>query len=170
MDRLKRYQRAHATLRYAVIAVCLYGSSMVLAGRTVAGMLFDAFGFGPTSHSLDSNGESYAVFCFGIIGSVIAGWMFALHALLDLCDAPAMIHRSIRQSARRGIFVSAIFWFVVDTSFSIVIVEYNHALFNIPFIMLLMIPLYVMHQNEDVNEVLLDTNVVTNNPTYGSTK
>ena len=148
MDRQKRYQQAHATLRCVIGAVVLYGSGMVVAGRAVAGTLFDTLGFGPNSHSLDPKGESYAVFCFGVIGAVIVGWMLSLYCLLELCEVPTMMNPDIRRLSRRGIFISASFWFVLDTTFSMVIGEHTHALFNLPFGMLIMVPLYVMHRNE----------------------
>jgi hypothetical protein len=171
MDRLKRYQLAHTTLRCVILAVVLYGSGMVLAGRTVAGTLFDALGFGPTSYSLDTNGTSYAVFCFGVLGAVIVGWMISLYTLLQLCAAP-MANCEMGQLARRGLFLSASIWFVFDTTFSIVISQPNHALFNIPFALLLMIPLYVMHKNDgDFGDALLsDENEVVTKPDYGTTQ
>jgi hypothetical protein len=147
MEREKQYQQAHAVLRCVIGAVFLYGIGMVVAGRTVACTLFDALGFGPNSHSLDPKGERYAVFCFGVIGAVIVGWMLSLHCLLELCKVPTGMNPDIRRLSHRGIFISASCWFVLDTAFSMVIGEYSHALFNLPFGMLIMVPLYVMHQN-----------------------
>ena len=148
MDRQKRYQQAHAALRCVIGVVVLYGSGMVFAGRALAGALFDALGFGPNSHALDPKGERYAVFCFGVIGAVIVGWMISLYCLLELCEVPRMMNPDIRRPSRRGIFLSASFWFALDTTFSIAIGELSHAFFNLPFGALIRVPLYVMHQNE----------------------
>ena len=164
MDKQQRYHYAHVLLRCAVMGVLVYGSGMVLAGRAVAGTLFDALGFGPTTHALDHNGETYAIFCFGVLGSVIVGWMLSLYFLLDMCDLRGNGTSSmnndhhgavvVRQSARWGIFLSASIWFTFDTTFSIVVGEYNHALFNIPFVTLFLVPLQVMHWNDGNAETL----------------
>ena len=164
MERQQQYHSAHLLLRCIVFGVLVYGSGMVLAGRVVAATLFDTLGFGPSTHALDENGERYAMFCFGVLGSVIVGWMLSLYTLLDMCDLQQSEssgcgmnrhHATIRQSARRGIFLSGSIWFLFDTTFSIVISEYNHALFNIPFVMLFLLPLHVMHRNDDGDEETL---------------
>lgn len=159
MERQQQYHFAHDFLRCTVFAVFIYGSGMVVAGRTVAGTLFDAFGFGPTTHALDGNGLRYAIFCFGVLGSVIVGWMLSLYSLLEMCalkrhDSTINHHGNyaVRRSARRGLFLSAIIWFLFDTTFSIVVGECNHALFNIPFVMLFIVPLQVMHRYDVEDE------------------
>jgi len=170
MDQLIHYRRAYTVLRCSLLGILIYGIGMVVAGRYVAFGLFDVLGFGPKSASLDSNGEKYAIFCFGVLGSCIVGWMNSLLSFLSQCEAPQM-SRELRTLGRQGIFRSTSIWFVFDTTFSIVIGQYNHAIFNIPFAMVIMTPLYLMHRNEGDFGVDATTTTTTksNIPNYGTT-
>jgi hypothetical protein len=145
-----RYRNAHRCLMAVLIAVTVYATGMVLAGSTVAIRLFDVLQFGPNARGLDAKGVDYAIFAFGVLGAVLIGWMILLAAMADLA-----VHqdRSVRIQARSSMARSVAFWFVWDTGFSLATGEWQHAAFNVPFVTLLMGPLYVMmcNDNNDVD-------------------
>jgi hypothetical protein len=104
----------------------------------------------------------YCVFMFGVLGAVIVGWMASLWYLVHdgcmlpqpsppppgassplLLPQPAPRRRS-RAASRGAVAASAAIWFVVDTGFSLAVGEWRHAAFNVPFAMLLAVPLVVM--------------------------
>jgi hypothetical protein len=159
----RHYRRAHQCLRAVLTCVAIYALGMVMAGRTFAIPLFDALQFGPhaprysggvSSSSDDTARENvvdYAVFCFGVLGSVILGWMVLLAGVVELA-----VHddRLIRYRARSILVASVTVWFIFDTGFSLAIGEWQHAMFNLPFVTLLMTPLFVMMRcdnNDDDN-------------------
>lgn len=51
-----RYRASHQVAQAAATLVCVYATSMVVAGDTVAKPLFDALGFGPHAKKLDPPG------------------------------------------------------------------------------------------------------------------
>jgi hypothetical protein len=120
---------------------------MVLAGSTSTLRLFDTLQFGPNTRGLDAKGVDYAI--FGVLGAVLIGWMVLLAAMADFA-----VHqdRSVRSQTRSSMARSVAFWFVWDTGFSLATGEWQHAAFNVPFVTLLMGPLYVMICN-DTNDV-----------------
>ncbi|KAG7338963.1 hypothetical protein IV203_016239 [Nitzschia inconspicua] len=144
------YQMAHTFLKRAVQLVAVYGLGMVAAGEQLAIPIFDVFGFGPSSRGLNRNGSDYAVFAFGVLGSVLVGWMSLIGSMVEL--AAAENDASIRAKARRSLMMSTGIWFLFDTIFSLGMGEVAHAMFNIPFATLLGGPLYVMHKNDTVDK------------------
>lgn len=142
-----QYIRALGCLRVVVWLVAIYGVLMVMSGRAFAIPLFDRLGFGPNSRSLPEIGIDYSVFCFGIIGAVIVGWMVLLITMLELA---ASVDNNARAMARQSIGISIATWFALDTGFSIAIGEMRHAAFNLIFIMLLAAPLYIMDRNDSI--------------------
>ena len=139
----KKYVKAHGALQTVVALVWVYGSGMVLAVETFATTLFDALGFGPNSKGLAEDGVQYSFFAFGVLGAVIMGWMTLMWFVLKLA-----IHKDpeVRFAARTALVASTAVWFTFDTGYSIAIGEINHALFNVPFVSCLGIPLYFMIQ------------------------
>jgi hypothetical protein len=161
----RRYRRAHQCLRAVLTCVAIYALGMVVAGRAFAIPLFDALQFGPhaprynggdVSSSDDTAREKvvdYAVFCFGVLGSVILGWMVLLAGVVELA-----VHddRLIRYRARSILVASVTVWFVFDTGFSLAIGEWQHAIFNLPFVTLLMTPLFVMMRCDNNDDAMDD--------------
>lgn len=146
----KNYLTAHTFLNRVAKLVTLYGVGMVAAGEQFATPLFDALGFGPTSKGLEQDGIEYAVFAFGVVGSILVGWMSLLGSMIDLAanDTDA----TVRATARHGLMLSTATWFLLDTGFSLVKGEVEHALFNIPFAALLGGPLYIMYKNDPADK------------------
>jgi hypothetical protein len=148
-----RYRAAHQCLIAVLILVTLYAAGMVLAGNFVAIRLFDVLQFGPHtwrgSTMINKPGIDYAIFCFGVLGAVLIGWMVLLACVADLA---VHANASVRSKARFSMAVSVGFWFVWDTGFSLTIGQWEHAVFNLPFLSFLMGPLYVMMCNDDASE------------------
>jgi len=144
-----RYRRAHAFLRTVAALVALYGIGMVMAGRVFAMTLFDLLGFGPNVRSLDPDGVSYSIFAFSVIGAVIAGWMVLLLFVVGFAASP---DRDTRAAARRAMALSVTIWFTLDTGFSLATGEVEHAAFNLPFMSLLAVPLYIMTNSDTVDD------------------
>jgi len=140
-----KYLTAHNFLHIVTKLVALYGIGMVIAGRTLALPLFDGLGFGPNARGLAQDGVDYSIFAFAVLGALIVGWMGTFSCLLDL----AVVEDSqTRKVARRGMILSVCTWFVLDTGYSIVTGEVEHAAFNLPFVSLLGFPLYALVKND----------------------
>ncbi|HXH77029.1 hypothetical protein [Nocardioides sp.] len=124
------------TLVAAVVAG--YGLSMVLAAPLTGG-LFEALGFGMRQAGItEGAGRDYVLFLYGVLGAVIVGWMVLIVAVLN----GAFLARG---SSGSGFCVALSLgaWFVVDTGFSIVVAQWQHALFNVAFLVALGLPLLV---------------------------
>ena len=120
---------------------------MVLLGDIFAARLFNLLGFGPSSRHLDAAGIDYSLFAFGVLDAVIIGWMTALWGLMQFCGMDENPYH-VRHKARKAILASSVIWFVWDTGFSIWLDEYEHALFNVPFLTVLVVPIHIMNQND----------------------
>jgi hypothetical protein len=55
-----------------------------VAGDKIALPLFDVLGFGPNANGLNRVCVDYALFTFGILGTVIIGWMSLIGSMIDL--------------------------------------------------------------------------------------
>jgi hypothetical protein len=146
-----RYLRAHGVFSVIVAIVALYGGvGMVLGGRTLGLPLFDVLGFGPNTRGLDRDAVQYCIFAFGVLGSVIVGWMvlmwFVVRNLAVHPDA------TVRAHARHAIMWSTAVWFVFDTGFSLATGELAHAAFNIPFVCGLAGPMYLMETSDATSD------------------
>lgn len=141
----KPYLIAHGFLRVVVALVIVYGLCLVVLGRVFAITLFDLLFFGPNARGLDDDGVSYAIFAFGVLGAVICGWMVLMWFMVELAAGGNPTTRAV---ARRAIAVSTVVWFTLDTGFSLITGEVEHAVFNAPFAMLLAAPLYIMNKND----------------------
>ena len=142
-----------------IYVVTLYAVGMVLGGRSFATPIFDLLQFGPNTHpklvNLVGGTEheafiDYCIFMFGVVGSVIIGWMVVMYQMLKLCCLSPS--KEIREMGRNSILLSTIAWFTFDTGFSIVINEYEHAAFNIPFVTLLIVPILLMKRYDTIDD------------------
>lgn len=115
--------------------VAAYAVAMVVAGRTVD-RLFDLLGFGSGDAGVpDGPPMEHVLLLQGVLGAVILGWAGLL---------AAVVHVGLRSGDPRwwwALVASIGAWFVVDTGFSLVIGSWQHALFNVPFALLLGLPL-----------------------------
>lgn len=122
-------------LLVASLAVAGYSVSMVLV-PTVTGGLFGALGFGMREAGIvDGPARSYVLFTYGVLGSVLIGWM----ALIAAVAAGPL--KDGNPWAWQALTVSVGVWFVFDTGFSLVVGEWQHALFNLAFLAALGLPL-----------------------------
>ena len=151
------YMSTYNFLCGVIYVVTLYAVGMVLGGRSFATPIFDLLQFGPNTHprlvGLVGREEheafmDYCIFMFGVVGSVIIGWMVVMYQMLKLCLSTSY---EMRVMGRNSILVSTIAWFIFDTGFSIAINEYEHAVFNIPFVTLLLVPILLMKQYDNDN-------------------
>lgn len=125
-----------------VIAVGLYGISMVVAGLAVGDSLFDLLGFGPDDGGIDDDeGRDYLRLVFGVLGAVIAGWM----ALLTAVVAGPLARRETW--AWWAVVGSATLWFVLDTGLSLALGFVGHAAFNVGFAVALAVPLAAIRRD-----------------------
>lgn len=143
------YLKAHTFLKAVVALVTCHALGMVFLGHIFAASLFDLLQFGPNTRGLAENGVDYAIFAFGVLGAVLVGWMVLLWGILELA---VNSDPHIRSSARRAIATSTAVWFVLDTGFSLATGEVEHALFNIPFVTFLGVPLLVMIRNDAITK------------------
>ncbi len=112
-----------------------YGASMVLVPR-VSGGLFAMLGFGMREAGIvDAPARGHVLFLYGVLGSVIIGWMTLVAAVATgpLKDGSRWAWRALASSLAA--------WFVFDTTLSFVLGEWQHALFNIGFLAALGLPL-----------------------------
>ena len=121
-------------LQVVLTAVFVYSIVLVVAGST-AHSLFKWFGFGPDS-SIDSvEVRDYLRLPYMVLGAVMSGWTLLM---IQLVRGPL---RDGSRWAYRFLVQSLILWFALDTGMSLVLGYATHALFNIPFVIALGIPL-----------------------------
>jgi len=125
---------ADAMLLAVLGAVAAYSAALVVAGGVIDRTVFEAFGFGAPS-DLSPSGADHVQLLRGVLGAVILGWI-------------ALIFAVVRGPIRRrdpwawlAVFASLVFWFLVDTGFSLAVGEWEHAVFNVGFAIALAIPL-----------------------------
>jgi hypothetical protein len=125
---------ALAWLQIVLVGVFLYSLVLVFAGRT-AGSLFALFGFGP-DESIDTSAvRDYLRLPLMVLGAVMAGWSLLM---MQLVRGP------LREGSRWAwlmLVQSLALWFLLDTGMSLVLGHPTHALFNIPFAVMLGVPL-----------------------------
>ena len=131
MDATTRHRRTvwdRVLLGVLAIVAC-YGLLLVIAGKHVADLLFDRLGFGLEAAATESSVTiDYLVLVYGVLGSVLVGWMVALAGI-----AVGPLRRR-ELWAWRTVTASMLAWFVIDTAFSLVVGFTGHALFNVVFI------------------------------------
>ena len=124
-----------------ITLVAGYAVVLVVAGLTVGDHLFDRLGFGPSDGGIyEANGRSYLRLIYAVLGSVIAGWMAALAALVR---GPL---RRREHWAWNAVVASVTTWFVSDTGISLVLGFAGHAAFNIAFALALAVPLIAIRR------------------------
>lgn len=123
----------------ACLGVAAYGLFMVVR-PDLASELFDLFGFGPESAGVaEGPARDYALFITGVLGAVIVGWM-----TLSILTTRAFLREQAmpRSAGGAAVLTSLVVWFVVDTGYSLVEGEWQHALFNVAFILVAGLPAY----------------------------
>lgn len=156
---MKDFNNAYRFLKVVINLVRIYGACMVVFGRSFAMPLFDALRFGPTAvfEEFATNGQDasifldYALFCFGVLGAVIVGWTTLMLHILGSFGGPDESDPKLRSQTRRILAFSTTIWFAFDTGFSLIIGQYEHAAFNLPFFGLLMGSLWAMHREDEVD-------------------
>jgi hypothetical protein len=121
-------------LQVVLAGVFFYSLFLVLAGRT-AGSLFTWFGFGPDESIGTSEVRDYLRLPFMVLGAVMAGWSLLM---MQIVRGP------LREGSRWAwlmLVQSLALWFLLDTGMSLVLRYPTHALFNVPFIVAIGIPL-----------------------------
>jgi hypothetical protein len=117
-------------------AVIVYGFGLMLFSAAMQN-LFVALFF-PTMIPADLAGEAvgdYLHLVHGVLGAVIVGWMITLLALLITAFNEGQRSTWIILALSIGA------WFVIDSGFSLLIGVPAHALFNVGFLILFVIPL-----------------------------
>lgn len=120
--------------------VLVYALLLVVAG-SVAGSLFELFGFGPDDAIDTPDVREYLKLPYMVLGAVMAGWAILM---LQIVRGP------LRDGTPWALtFVSRALasWFVLDTGMSLVLGYPTHALFNVPFAVALGIPLLRLRSN-----------------------
>ena len=125
------------------LLVAGYAVSLVLAGPLASG-LFDAFGFGMRSGGVpDGAPRDHVVFVYGVLGSVLVGWMVLVAAV---AAGPL---RTRQPWALPALAASVGSWFLLDTGFSLAVGSWQHAAFNLGFLAALGIPLAGLHRSRE---------------------
>jgi hypothetical protein len=121
-------------LQVVLGAVLFYSLVLVFAGRTAEG-LFTLLGFGPPATLAVADGHEYLKLPLMVLGAVLAGWSVLM---LLLVRGPLRTG----QSWVAGVLLWPVaVWFVLDTSMSLALGYPSHALFNLPFVFALGVPL-----------------------------
>lgn len=114
--------------------VAIYGISLVLIGDT-ASRLFDLLGFGMRDAVPAGEAQSYVLFAYAVLGSVLTGWMVLV---AGIAAGPLREHQSW---AWPTLVLSLTVWFTLDTGFSLALGSWQHATFNLLFAAALGVPL-----------------------------
>lgn len=124
-------------LRWLHIVLTILGAYslvLVFAGG-LAGLLFDALGFGPPSGADSADVRAYLRLPFMVLGAVMCGWAFMM---LQIVRGPL---RNGDAWALRVLAQALGLWFILDTGMSLALGYPAHAMFNLPFALALGIPL-----------------------------
>ena len=121
-------------LTIVLALVLVYALLLVVAG-SVAGSLFEWFGFGPDDAIDTPEVREYLKLPYMVLGAVMAGWAILM---LQIVRGPL---RDGTPWALTFVSRALVSWFVLDTGMSLVLEYPTHALFNVPFAVALGIPL-----------------------------
>jgi hypothetical protein len=129
--------RARAKQQDEVVlgAVLFYPLVLVFAGGT-AGALFTLLGFGPPAALAEAEGHEYLKLPLMVLGAVLASWSVLM---LLLVSGPLRAGQSWVAGA---LLWPVAVWFFLDTGMSLALGYPSHALFNLPFVLALGIPLF----------------------------
>ena len=135
---------ADKLLAAVIVAVAVYAGGLVIIGQFVGDKIFGLVGFGPDSAGIDG-GEAldYTTFIFGVLGAVILGWM-----VLAFIVARGPLRRR-EPWAWTAVAASIGVWFVVDTGFSLIVGQVEHAVFNVGFLVPIGIALAALRRELD---------------------
>lgn len=116
-----------------------YSLTMLVAGNVVQEM-FDALGFGADGATVrDGDPRDYVLFLQGVLGAVIFGWV-----LLMLAVVQHGLARDATGPWWSALVLSVGGWFLLDTGFSLAVASWQHALFNVAFLVALAVPLIAL--------------------------
>jgi hypothetical protein len=122
-------------LQIVLIIVFIYSLLLVFAG-TIAGSLFSWCGFGP-SESIDTKEvRDYLRLPYMVLGAVMAGWTILM---IQIVIGPL---KEGNPWAWTFLVRSLVLWFVLDSGMSLVLGYASHAIFNVPFVIALGVPLF----------------------------
>lgn len=132
---------ADTLLAAVIIAVAVYAGGLVIVGQVVGEEVFGLLGFGPESAGINGGAAlDYTTFIFGVLGAVIVGWM-----ALTFVVARGPLRR--RETwAWNAVALSIGVWFVVDTGFSLIVGQVEHALFNVGFLVPIVVALAALRR------------------------
>lgn len=126
-------------LKGVLVVVGGYSLAMLAAGGLVQEM-FEVLGFGADGAGIrDGDPRDYVLLLQGVLGAVIFGWVVLMLAVVT--------HGLQRDPAGpwwSALVGSVASWFVLDTGFSLVVGSWQHAVFNLVFLLGLAVPLTVL--------------------------
>lgn len=126
-------------LKGALLAVGGYALTMLVAGGIVQEM-FETLGFGADGAGVPAGDpRDYVLLLQGVLGAVIFGWV-----VLMLTVVKHGLERDPAGPWWAALVGSVASWFVLDTGFSLVVGSWQHALFNVVFLVALAVPLAVL--------------------------
>ncbi len=114
----------------ATVAVAAFGLLMVLFPHLVHTTFAKA-----TSREVDPHSVPYVIFVLGVSGAVMVGWSVALFGIVI---GP---FRRRERGAWWLLGSSVTVWFVLDTSFSLLVGFWQNAVLNLGFFLSIAIPL-----------------------------
>lgn len=118
--------RASRLIQAAAAVVLGLSALLLLAPSMGEAVFYGVYFLQPTSPvALPAEAQAYIRFAHGIIGAVMAGWMFAVIALARGPFLAGHLH------AWRAIAWPLAGWFVIDTTFSLVHGVWGNALLNV---------------------------------------
>ena len=121
----------------AVIGIVIaYSLALIVVGLSLGDTVFDRLGFGPDDGDITSErSRDYLRLVYGILGSVIVGWMLTIGAIVN---GPL---RRRERWAWNAVAAGTGAWFVLDTGLSLFLGYVGHAGFNLAFAVALAVPL-----------------------------
>lgn len=128
---------ADTRLLQAILALLgVYALAMIVLGEPV-NQLFEVLGFGAESAKVpEGEPRRYVLLLQGVLGSVIVGWVLLMLAVVRHGLAP-----NPNGPWWAAVAASIGVWFVLDTGFSLVVGSWQHALFNLAFLVAIAVPM-----------------------------
>lgn len=130
--------RALVALESVLVLVVAYATTMVVAGDVVD-RLFTALGFGAEGAGVPQGAPlDHVRLVRGVLGAVLVGWALLLLAVVRL---------GLRTGDARwwwAVTASVGAWALLDTAASLALGSWQHAAFNVPFVLALGLPLAIL--------------------------
>lgn len=114
--------------------VMLYSLGLMLLPETMQA-LFKRLFFDFGDASFNTEAQDYIQLVQGVLGAVIIGWMVTFLAIIVWFFQPGQAR------AWDILALSMTIWFLMDSGFSVAIGVVNHAIFNVIFLVLFVLPL-----------------------------